>query len=117
MTLFDLVRVLVFSTFGVGVGFMVLTNCIAFIVLRPPKAMGFLWWHVASISLSFLCLGSVGTWFVASRFGDPPGLASLVVLVGTILFAIAQILIFRVERGRLIFARAAKKADYRDVRA
>lgn len=105
-TPFDLVRLAVFLTFGVGIGFMLLVNVISFMVLRPPKKLGFLWWHVTSISLSFLCIGVVATERVVSKVGDPPGWRSVLVLVGMTLYAVAQALIFSVERKRLVFQRA-----------
>lgn len=108
---FDVVRFAAFATFGVGAGFMVLTNIMAFMVLRPPKKLGFLWWHVTSISISFLCLGLVSVEHVSGKLGDPPGWRSAVVLFGTVLFLIAQIIIFRVERKRLIQKRAFDVAE------
>lgn len=110
MTFFDLVRMAVFALFGIGIGFMLLTNVIAFMVLRPPKKLGFLWWHVTAISLSFLCLGIVATERVVGSLGDPPGWRSALVLFGMTLFATAQAIIFGVERQRLVADRAMKVA-------
>lgn len=106
MTVFDLVRLLVFGTFGVGIGLMVLTNLIAFQVLRPPKHLGFLWWHVTSVSISFLAIGIVAVEEVTSTLGNPPGWRSFLTLFGTTLYMISQFIIFKVERQRLIVAKA-----------
>ncbi len=108
--LFDLLRLSVFALFGVGLGFMIMTNCIAFMILRPPKKLGFLWWHVTAISLSFVCLGVVATERVVGSLGDPPGWRSILVLIGMLLFATAQVIIFGVERQRFITNRAMQVA-------
>lgn len=110
VTLFDFIRFGVFATFGVGIGFMLLTNFIAWKVLRPAQKLGFLWWHVTSISLSFICIGIVATERVVSRLGDPPGWRSVLTLTGMTLYAVAQVIIFNVERSRLIQKRAFEKA-------
>lgn len=110
MTAFDTVRYAVFLTFGVGIGFMLLTNVMAFQVLRPPKKLGFLWWHVTSISLSFLSIGIVAAERVVGKLGDPPGWRSVLVLFGMTLYMTAQILIFKVERQRLVNSRATRMA-------
>lgn len=110
MTLYDLVRVLVFATFGGGMGFAILTNVIAFQVLRPPHKLGFLWWHVTSITLAFLFIGIVAVERVAGALGDPPSWRTFVCAAGTSLFLVAQIIIFLVERGRLIHKKAIEAA-------
>ncbi len=110
MRLFDLIRYWSFLTFGIGCGFMLLTNYISFRVLRPPKKVGFLWWHVTAVSVSFACLGFISVEYVGGKLGDPPGWRSGVVVVGTSLFALAQVLIFNVERSRLVQKRALGQA-------
>lgn len=114
LSAFDLIRVLAFGTFGIGVGFMVLTNIMAFMVLRPPQKLGFLWWHVTAISISFLCLGTVAVDIVAGKLGDPPNWRSGVTLVGTTLFMVAQMIIFTVERARLVGRHAEQVVTARD---
>lgn len=116
MTLFDVLRFVIFTTFGLGVGFMLITNVIAYQVLRPPRELGFLWWHVTGISLSFLCLGVVAVDRAVSKLGDPPTWRTFVTLAGCLLFAVAQTIIFNVERQRLVQARALARAgsDLRD---
>lgn len=111
MTVFDIVRYAVFATFGVGVGLMALTNLIAFRVLRPPRRIGFLWWHITAISLSFLCLGVVSIEYVTGELGDPPGWRAATVLLGTTLFMVAQWIIFNVERQRLVNKQAIAVVD------
>lgn len=107
MTLFDLVRYTAIATFGIGLGFMLLTNIIAFQVLRPPKKLGFLWWHVTAISYSFLALGSVSIYFISMRLGQPAAWPGLIVVSGTVTFTVAQVIIYNVERQRLVDSRAA----------
>ncbi len=109
MRLFDLVRFAVFLMFGTGLGFMLMTNVIAFMVLRPPRHLGFLWWHITAISLSFLCIGIVATERVVGRLGDPPGWQAVLTLVGMTLYVVAQAIIFSVERQRLIDSRARRR--------
>ncbi len=110
MRLFDLIRYWSLLTFGIGSGFMLLINIISFRVLRPPKTLGFLWWHVTAISVSFACLGYVCVQYVGSKLGDPPTYLGGIVLVGTTLFAVSQVLIFNVERSRLVQKRALEQA-------
>ncbi len=98
----DVIRFVIFSTYGVGVGFMVMTNVIAYRVLRPPRRIGFLWWHVTAVSLAFLCFGVVAVQFVVGRIGQTLSWHGLVVLVGCLLFVTSQVIIFRVERQRLV---------------
>ncbi len=108
---FDFARVAIFAIFGVGVGFMALTNWIAFRVLRPPKQIGFLWWHVTAISVTVLCLGVVAVDRVVGRIGLPPNWYGWVTLVGSVLFCVSQIIIFRVERARLVEKQALRRID------
>jgi hypothetical protein len=103
---FDVLRLLVFATFGIGVGFMVVTNTISFRVLRPAHRLGFLWWHVSAVSTAFLCFGVVAVERVAGRLGDPSSWYGWVTLVGSVLFCVSQLLIFRIERARLVEKRA-----------
>lgn len=105
----DLVRLVIFGLFGVGVAFMCVTNIIAAMVLRPPKKLGFLWWHVTSISIAFLCLGTVAIERVTGRWGYPATWRTWVTLVGIILFSASQFVIFNVERQRLMYNRAAEQ--------
>lgn len=111
MNSFDLIRYAIFLTFGAGTGLMCITNVLAFKVLRPPKKLGFLWWHVTSISLSFICVGIVATERVVGTLGDPPGWRSVLVLFGMTLYCLAQFIIFRVERLRLVNSRAVTVAS------
>lgn len=96
----DLIRYLDFAMFGVGCAFMFVTNVLAFHVLRPPKKLGFLWWHVTSISIAFLCLGSVAVQVAFNRLGDETSWRTPVTFVGLLLFMVAQSIIFTVERQR-----------------
>ncbi len=98
----DLLRFSIFALFGVGVGFMVMTNVMAYRVLRPPRRLGFLWWHVTAVSISVLCFGTVSVITVASRLGESVTWRSPVTLLGCLLFATSQAIIFRVERQRLV---------------
>lgn len=113
MPFIDVLRVLLFVPFGIGVGFMAITNVIAFLVLRSPrerKKVSFLWWHVTAISLSFLMLGVVALDNVYNRLGMEPTWRVPVTLVGTTLFMVAQIIIFNIERQRLVQKRATDLA-------
>ncbi len=98
----DLLRFAIFALFGIGVGFMTLTNVMAYRVLRPPRRLGFLWWHVTSVSIAMLCFGGVAVAAVGGRLGEPLIWASPTVLFGCVLFATSQVIIFRVERQRLV---------------
>lgn len=104
----DILRYAVFALSGVGVGFMLMTNVIAFKVLRPPRRLGFLWWHITSISLSITLIGAVAMDNLVSRIGEPFTWRAPTMFAGTALFTIAQVLIFKVERSRLINKRAAE---------
>lgn len=108
---FDIVRLASFAAFGLGVGFMVVTNYIAFRVLRPPHRIGFLWWHVTAISAAFLCFGVVAVERVVGRLGNPSTWYGWVTLVGAILFFVSQLLIFRVERARLVEKQALRRIE------
>lgn len=107
---YDYLRIATICLFGVGAGFMVLTNFIAFMVLRPPQKLGFLWWHVTSISLAWLLVGGSAAYVVFTKLGDPPGLLTAFILPGMVLFAIAQVIIFTVERARLTAHRAMSRS-------
>ncbi len=98
----DLLRYTIFGLFGVGAGFMLMTNYMAYRVLRPPRRLGFLWWHVTAVSVSVLCFGTVAVITVASRLGESVTWRSPVTLLGCVLFAVSQTIIFRVERQRLV---------------
>lgn len=106
----DILRYGVFVEAGVGVGFMITTNFIAFHVLRPAGFLGFLWWHVTSISLSFMLIGSVALDNILYRIGDGFTWRAPVMFLGTTLFATAQLIIFKVERSRLITKQAVEIA-------
>ncbi len=106
---FDVLRLAAFALFGLGVGFMAVTNYIAYQVLRPPRQLGFLWWHVTAISISFLCLGAVAVDRVMRELGGPARWFGWVTLVGCSLFFVAQVLIFRVERSRLVEKQAVAR--------
>ncbi len=98
----DLLRFAVFALFGVGVGFMVVTNLMAYRVLRPPRRLGFLWWHVTAVSIATFCFGFVAVERVVGRLGLSLSWHAPVLLIGCILFAVSQVIIFRVERQRLV---------------
>lgn len=102
----DFLRYGVFVLAGVGTGFMLLTNLIAFKALRTPQRLGFLWWHITSISLSFICVGAVAMDNIVDRIGDPVTWRAPVLFVGMVLYAAAQTIIFSIERERLIHKRA-----------
>lgn len=101
----DAMRYAVFALSGIGVGFMLMTNFLAFKVLRPPKRLGFLWWHVTAISLSIMMIGAVALSDIVDRIGGPFTWRAPVMFVGTLLYATAQVIIFRVERQRLVAKR------------
>lgn len=107
---YDILRITTILLFGVGAGFMALTNVIAFNVLRPPRQLGFLWWHVTSISLAWLLVGGSAAYVVYTRLGNPPGFITAFVLPGMMLFAVAQVIIFQVERSRLAAKRSLQRA-------
>lgn len=106
----DLVRIGYIAIYAIGVALMLVTNVIAFMVLRPPKRLGFLWWHVSAISISFLCFGTVVLERTIRRLeGDPPVAAdwrTYATALGVLTFTTAQVIIFSVERGRLAEAKA-----------
>lgn len=110
MSWFDILRLLIFACYGLGVAFMVVTNFIAYMVLRPPKKLGFLWWHVTAISVSFLCFGTVAIERVTRSFGDDLSWRTWVTLAGVVTFAASQVIIFSVERDRLMDIRAVRRA-------
>lgn len=112
---YDVIRYLDFAMFGVGCAFMLVTNVLAFKVLRTATNSGFLWWHVTTISLSFLCLGTVGVELAFSRLGEGPTWRTPVVFVGILLFMIAQCVIFYVELHRYASRMAADKATVKDL--
>lgn len=107
----NLIRYLDFAMFGVGCAFMFITNVLAFRVLRPPKKLGFLWWHVTSISIAFVCLGSVAVQTAFSRLGEETSWRAPVTFVGLLLFMVAQIIIFSVERQRYAAQVVSKVAN------
>lgn len=97
---YDVVRYLDFAMFGVGFAFMLITNILAFKILRSPRRFGFLWWHVTSISVSFVCIGSVALDSAFSRLGEDPTWRTPLIFVGFLLFMISQMIIFTVELER-----------------
>lgn len=101
----DWIRILFVAVFGFGAALMLITNYVAFMVLRPPKQLGFLWWHVSAISLSFLCFGSVAISQTLERLNKDQGVGAdwrtYVTALGVITFTVAQVIIFNVERRRL----------------
>lgn len=108
---FDILRLVTFAAFGLGVGFMLVTNLISVRVLRPPHRLGFLWWHVTAISTAFLCFGLVAVERVVRRLGEPASWYGWVTLVGAILFCVSQVIIFRVERARLVEKQAVRRVE------
>lgn len=106
----DLIRVMIFAGFGLGVALMLVVNVLAFRVLRPPAKVGFLWWHVSGISVSFLCLGTVALERVVGRLGAPATWRTVVTFIGVAAFLASQIIIFGVERERMIVREAKRKA-------
>ncbi len=107
----DLLRFLIFGLFGVGSGFMLMTNVMAYRVLRPPRRLGFLWWHVTAVSIAMLCFGTVAVITVAGRLGESLTWRSPATLLGCVLFAVSQVIIFRVERQRLAEKIARDRAE------
>lgn len=105
----DLARYLAVAAFAAGVGIMLVTNVIAFRVLRPAKKSGFLWWHVAAISLSFLLLGSVAVDRIFDRLSQPVSWHTFATFAGITLFLVAQVIIFLIERSRLTAKKALEK--------
>jgi len=110
MELGDVYRVMLFVLFAVGSAFMVGTNILGFFVLRPPKKLGFLWWHVTAISLSFFLIGLVALSLVYERLNDPHASdltwESIFLGIGFSLFALAQVIIFQVEKSRYVHKKA-----------
>lgn len=106
MTVTNLIRYAYFAFFGFGVAFMLATNFMSFQVLRPPARMGFVWWHVSAISVSFLCFGVVIMEGVSRSLGSGLTWRTYVVGVGVLTFFAAQIIIFNVERQRWINKKA-----------
>ncbi len=98
----DLLRYTIFALFGVGAGFMLMTNIMAYMVLRPPRRLGFLWWHVTAVSIAMSCFGVVAVERVVGRLGNSLSWHAPVVLLGCLLFSVSQVIIFRVERQRLV---------------
>lgn len=107
----DVVRFLFVAVYGVGVAFMLVTNVLAFKVLRPPNKVGFLWWHITSISVSFVCLGLVALDRAVTRIGEAPTWRTYVTGVGLALFGVAQVIIFNVERTRYVQVKAQQVKD------
>lgn len=112
--LVDVLRYTIFGLFGVGAAFMVVTNVLAFSVLRPPKQLGFLWWHVMAISLSFLCLGAISVDAILIRVGNPFTWRVPLGIFGFGLFMVAQIIIFNVERNRFSQKKALEQIVHGD---
>lgn len=102
----DLIRTLFFVVFGIGLAFMFATNVLAFKVLRPPKKLGFLWWHVTAISISFTLIGAVALSRSLDMLGQRATWETYATAVGISLYALAQTIIFNVERERYIIMRA-----------
>ncbi len=98
----DLLRYVIFGLFGVGAGFMLMTNVMAYMVLRPPRRLGLLWWHVTAVSSAMSCFGVVAVERVVGRLGQSLSWHAPALLLGCILFAVSQVIIFRVERQRLV---------------
>ncbi len=107
----DAVRFVIFALFGAGVGLMALTNVMAYRVLRPPRRIGFLWWHVSGVSVATFGYGLVAVAAVAGRLGGPAFWATPVVLVASIVFAFTQVIIYRIERQRYAEKVARQRAE------
>jgi hypothetical protein len=102
----NVIRFVDFALFGVGCAFMLLTNVLAFRVLRPPKRLGFLWWHVTCISTAFVLLGAVVIDRAFDKLDSVATWQTVATFVGFLAFAIAQILIFGIEKQRYVATRA-----------
>lgn len=115
MTVADGFRFAFVAVFGLGAAFMLVTNFLAFMVLRPPKKLGFLWWHVSAISISFLCFGSVTISRTLERLDRNETVdvdwRTIVTGIGVITFTTAQVIIFNVERQRLAHNRAVERGE------
>lgn len=107
----DIFRGLVFLFAGVGAGFAIATNILAFKVLRPPKKLGFLWWHVTSVTVAFFLWGSVVLYYSLMRLGEPISWRTFASLGGAVVFAVSQTIIFTVERQRWFARRTVDEAD------
>lgn len=116
---YDLLRFVTMASFGVGFGFMILTNIISFIVLRRSRSSKLrrLWWHVTMVSVAWILVGGVSAFVVFTRLGSPPGGLTTFVLPGMILFMIAQVFIFSTARERLAAKRALERAVIRSAEA
>lgn len=106
MTAADVFRYFIFVGFGAGCTLMVATNFVAFQTLKVPGRVGFLWWHVTSVSTAFLALGTVALDSVINRLGLEFRWQTLLTVVGVSLFFSSQLIIYKVERERLRHHRA-----------
>jgi hypothetical protein len=106
MILLEIIRGLFFIVFGLGFAFMLATNVLAFKVLRPPKKLGFLWWHITSISVSFTLISSVALSRTLDRLSAGATWHTYVTAVGILLYAVAQAIIFNVERERYVIIKS-----------
>lgn len=91
-----------FGEAGAALAFMVGVNILALKVLRPPRKLGFLWWHITAVSISVICLSVVTLDVVAKHLGAPATWRTWVALVGFTLMLAAQVIIFHVERQRYL---------------
>ncbi len=106
MILLEIIRGLFFVVFGIGFAFMCATNVLAFRVLRPPKKLGFLWWHVTSISISFTLISLVALSRALESSGQSSSWQTYATAAGISLYAVAQTIIFNVERERYVIIKA-----------
>lgn len=104
----DFYRIAEFVLGAAGIGFMVAVNVLAWKVLRPAKRLGFLWWHISTISVAYLCFLYVGFHYVFNRIASNEGIDAVGYIfgLGLLLFTAAQIIIFNVEAQRYAEKRA-----------
>ena len=108
---YDGLRFMICAILGLATGLMLMTNVVAFRVLRVPARLGFLWWHVTAISGAFLCFQAVVVDRVIRHLQTEPTWQTYVTLLGSALFLTAQVIIFNVERNRLSHYRAMTDPD------
>lgn len=110
MRLIDIVRFVIFAEAGVALSFMVGTNILAWKVLRPArKRVGFLWWHITTVSIGVICIGVIALERVLGKLGSPQTWRTWTTLVGMTSLAAAQTIIFHVERQRFVEKRVIQR--------
>lgn len=89
-----------------GVGLMTSTLLVAHQVLRPAQRLGFFWWHIFTISVAVAGSMFLMTEAVVGRLGQPVTWRLPVTVAVLVLLDLALVVVFRVERSRLVAKRA-----------